>query len=56
MKIVCMEPLGVSAEKIATLAAPLRAAGHEFVYYDKKAAYQDTLVHCKMKLHTLKTE
>ena len=44
MKIVCMEPLGVSAEKIATLAAPLRAAGHEFVYYDKKAAYQDTLL------------
>lgn len=44
MKIVCMEPLGVSAEKIATLAAPLRASGHEFVYYDKKAAYQDTLL------------
>ena len=44
MKIVCMEPLGVSAEKIATLAAPLRAAGHEFVYYVKKAAYQDTLL------------
>ncbi len=43
-KIVCMEPLGVSAEKIATLAAPLRASGHEFVYYDKKAAYQDTLL------------
>lgn len=44
MKIVCMEPLGVSAEKIATLAAPLRASGNEFVYYDKKAAYQDTLL------------
>ena len=44
MKIVCMEPLGVSAEKIATLAAPLRLAGHEFVYYDKKSAYQDTLL------------
>lgn len=44
MKIVCMEPLGVSAEKIATLAAPLRASGHEFVYYDKKTAYQDTLL------------
>ena len=44
MKIICMEPLGVSPEKIASLAAPLRAAGHEFVYYTTKETDQDKLL------------
>lgn len=36
MKIALLEPLGVSREMIEELAAPLRSAGHEFVYYDQK--------------------
>ena len=44
MKIICMEPLGVSPEKIASLAAPLKAAGHEFVYYTTKETDQDKLL------------
>ena len=44
MKIICMEPLGVSPEKIASLAAPLEAAGHEFVYYTTKETDQDKLL------------
>lgn len=30
MKIIVMEPLGVSAAKIEEVSAPLKAAGHEF--------------------------
>ena len=44
MKIICMEPLGVSQEKIASLAAPLEAAGHEFVYYTTKETDQEKLL------------
>ena len=44
MKIICMEPLGVSPEKIASLAAPLETAGHEFVYYTTKETDQDKLL------------
>ena len=44
MKIICMEPLGVSPEKIASLAAPLEAAGHEFVYYTTKETDQEKLL------------
>ena len=38
MKIALLEPLGVSRELIDELSAPIRAAGHEFVYYDRKTA------------------
>ncbi len=38
MKIALLEPLGVTNELIEQLSAPLKAAGHTFVYYDKKTA------------------
>lgn len=38
MKISLLEPLGVSQELIAELAAPIISAGHEFVSYDSKAS------------------
>lgn len=44
MKIICMEPLGVSAAKIESLAAPLEAAGHEFTYYTTKETNQEKLL------------
>lgn len=48
MKIVSIEPLGVSAEYIATLAAPLKAAGHQVVSYDTLAADEaEQLQRCK---------
>ena len=36
MKIVIMEPLGISAEKLAAVTEPLKAAGHEITAYDTK--------------------
>lgn len=36
MKIALLEPLGVPSKTIDTLSAPLKDAGHEFVYYDTK--------------------
>ena len=36
MKIALLEPLGVSTQTIEELAAPLKEAGHEFVYFDTK--------------------
>lgn len=36
MKISLLEPIGVSAALIEELAAPIRAAGHTFTYYDEK--------------------
>lgn len=44
MKIVVMEPLGVVLEKIESLAAPLKEAGHEFVYYTTKEVDQEKLL------------
>ena len=44
MKIVVMEPLGVALEKIEVLAAGLKAAGHEFIYYTTKEIQQDKLL------------
>ena len=44
MKIVVMEPLGVKMEQINALAAPLQAAGHDFVYYTAKATDQTKLL------------
>ena len=41
MKIVVMEPLGVKMELINALAAPLQAAGHDFVYYTEKDTDRD---------------
>ena len=38
MKIALLEPLGVSRELIDELSAPVKAAGHEFIYYDQKTA------------------
>ncbi len=34
MKIVLLEPLGITEQRLAELAAPLVAKGHEFVSYD----------------------
>ena len=36
MKIALLEPIGVTNEYIEELAAPIKAAGNEFVYYDSK--------------------
>ena len=36
MKIALLEPLGVPTQTIDELAAPLKKAGHEFVYFDSK--------------------
>lgn len=43
MKISLLEPLGVSPELIEELSAPIRAAGHEFIYYDQKTTNPDEL-------------
>ena len=44
MRIICMEPLGVSQAKIVSLVAPLEAKGHEFTYYTTKEADQEKLL------------
>lgn len=44
MKIVVMEPLGVALSKIETLAAPLKNAGHEVIYYETKETDQTKLL------------
>ncbi len=36
MKIALIEPLGVPEQTIDRLSAPLKYAGHEFVYFDTK--------------------
>lgn len=36
MNIALLEPLGVSRELIDQLSAPIRASGHEFVYFEQK--------------------
>lgn len=38
MKIALIEPLGVPEQTIDELSAPLKDAGHEFVYFDTKTA------------------
>lgn len=38
MNIALLEPLGVPAERIEELAAPLKAAGHSFTYYPQRTA------------------
>lgn len=44
MKIVVMEPLGVTLEKIEALVAPLKEAGHEFIYHTTKETNQEKLL------------
>ena len=43
MKIALLEPLGVSDALIEELAAPVRAQGHEFVYYNEKTTDPEVL-------------
>ena len=43
MKISLLEPIGISREMIDELAAPVRAMGHEFVYYDTKTTDPEEL-------------
>ena len=44
MKIIVMEPLGVSAAKIEEVSAPLKAAGHEFFYPEMQELDQAKLL------------
>lgn len=43
MMIKLLEPLNVSTSLIDELAAPLKEAGHDFVYYDEKTTDTDEL-------------
>lgn len=43
MKVGLLEPLRVSADLIQQLAAPIKEAGHEFVYYDEKTTDPEEL-------------
>ena len=43
MNISLLEPLGVPAETIEALAAPFRAQGHTFTYYDTKTTDPEEL-------------
>lgn len=43
MKIVLLEPLGISEQRLNELAAPLTAKGHEFVAYDTVETDPETL-------------
>ena len=47
MRIVLTEPLGISAETLKQLSAPLEAAGHTFVSYDTVAAGAELAGRCK---------
>lgn len=38
MKITLLEPIGISADLLETLCAPLREQGHTFISYDNKTA------------------
>lgn len=44
MNIVLMEPLGVSEEKVRTLANALIEAGHKFTAYDSVAADKEEMI------------
>ena len=43
MKIVLLEPLGITADKLEALAAPFQAAGHEFKAYDRFTTDEEEL-------------
>jgi len=44
MKIGLLEPIGVSPELIEELSAPIREAGHSFVYYPEKTTDSQELI------------
>lgn len=44
MRIVMLEPLGVSQENIASLSAALTAQGHEFIAYDSRVEDTQELI------------
>ena len=44
MKIVLTEPLGIPAETLRALAAPLEQQGHSFTAYDAPAETEAELV------------
>ena len=44
MKIVIMEPLGITEDALQTLSMLLRADGHEFVAYDNRETDRDKLI------------
>ena len=44
MKISLLEPIGIDAELMDKLSAPLKEMGHEFVYYDNKTTDRDELL------------
>ena len=44
MKIVVLEPLGVSGAYVDKLAEGLRAAGHELIYWDTKVTDTPSLI------------
>lgn len=44
MKISLLEPIGIDAELMDKLSAPLKEMGHEFVYYDNKTTDKDELL------------
>lgn len=44
MHISLLEPIGVSAAQIDELAAPIRAAGHTFTYYDQVSTDAQELI------------
>lgn len=43
MKISLLEPIGIDGSLMEELAAPMKAQGHEFVYYDSKTTDADEL-------------
>ena len=43
MKIVILEPLGITAEKLAAASAAVEAKGHTLVAYDTKTENQEEL-------------
>ena len=48
MNISLIEPIGVSREMIDELAAPIRAQGHSFTYYDTKTTDPQELIRRSM--------
>lgn len=44
MKIVCIEPLGISEDKVDELAKSLRENGDEFVYYSTRVCESEALI------------
>lgn len=48
MKIITMEPLGITAAKLEAMASKLQELGHEFIYHETKEDNQEKLIdRCK---------